>query len=253
MRERAVTGLLLILAALALVFLASPNVAFFAALALGLAGGVELARLVSPRSDPGATLGVACLAAILAATAPPSLALAGALLGAALLVASPQRGLPATLAGIVWIGGGLAGLRALASIHPSGASVDPRPLVLLLLLPIWAGDTFAYFGGRAFGKRPLLPKVSPKKTVEGALCGLAGALAVAALAALWLRVPLPRAFVVGLAAGLLGPAGDLLESLLKRRAGVKDSGTLLPGHGGILDRVDSLLLAAPIAAVLLRA
>ena len=250
-RERAITGLVLLLAALALVFLASPDVAFFAVLVLGLGSGLELARLVAPRPDAGLAFATACGCALIAVALTPFLATLSVVSGCVLLLASPYRSWSATLGGIAWVGGGLAGLRALASSHPANGVLDPHPIILMLLLPVWAGDTFAYFGGRAFGRRPLIPKVSPKKTVEGAACGLIGALLLSVAVGAWFGIPLGRALTVGLAVGGLGPAGDFLESLLKRRAGVKDSGTLLPGHGGLLDRLDSLLLAAPVATLIL--
>jgi phosphatidate cytidylyltransferase len=117
----------------------------------------------------------------------------------------------------------------------------------------WVGDTCAYFGGRAFGRRKLLPSVSPAKTVEGALSAVVGTVAIGALYAwgvfgIWLNVPIGP--VAGALAGLLvspvAQIGDLAESLFKREAGVKDSGRLLPGHGGVLDRFDSLFFAIPV-------
>ncbi len=128
---------------------------------------------------------------------------------------------------------------------------DPlRPALLIWLLAmVWTADSAAYFAGRALGRRRLAPLVSPGKTVEGALAGVAGAAIVGGVGASWLGV-------AGLGAGggaLLGAAvamasivGDLLESKAKRLAAVKDSGHLLPGHGGILDRIDALTAAVPL-------
>lgn len=116
---------------------------------------------------------------------------------------------------------------------------------LMALVPVWAGDVAAIFAGRAFGKHPLAPRISPKKTVEGAVANLLAAVLAAWLLGRLLGLPDARSLGAGLAVGLLGQAGDLFESWLKRRAGVKDSGTLLPGHGGVLDRFNSLLLVAP--------
>ena len=120
--------------------------------------------------------------------------------------------------------------------------------VILLLSVVWMGDTGAYFAGRAFGKHKLHPKVSPKKTWEGALGGLVASLGAGALAAGWYLPAFPwlGLVVAVLPAAILGQAGDLCESVLKRTCGVKDSGRILPGHGGILDRVDALVFAAPI-------
>jgi phosphatidate cytidylyltransferase len=108
-------------------------------------------------------------------------------------------------------------------------------------------DTAAFFVGNAAGRRKLAPAISPGKTVEGALGGLAGGVAAAAaVRALGLpSVPLGHALLLGLGVAALGIVGDLVESLLKRWAGVKDSGTLFPGHGGMLDRLDSVLFGAP--------
>jgi phosphatidate cytidylyltransferase len=116
-----------------------------------------------------------------------------------------------------------------------------------LLLCTWATDTFAYFGGRFLGRHKLFERASPKKTVEGFLIGLAGSLGVGAgLALAWRPDQLHTGLALGAVLGLLGPAGDLLESRLKRDAGVKDSARTLPGHGGVLDRFDSWMLAVPV-------
>lgn len=121
-------------------------------------------------------------------------------------------------------------------------------VVLLILLLAWIGDTGAYFAGRFLGKSKLYPEVSPKKTWAGAFGGLAGSLAAAAVMKVlrfeeqvsWLDVVL-----IAIPGGILGQLGDLVESLVKRSVGVKDSGALLPGHGGMLDRIDAVLFIGP--------
>ncbi|MGE5507384.1 MAG: phosphatidate cytidylyltransferase [Chitinophagales bacterium] len=117
---------------------------------------------------------------------------------------------------------------------------------------IWADDILAYFVGVNLGKHRLAPQVSPKKSLEGSLGGIAGAVIVALLIRNRLGLGIPQAAVTGLAVAVAGQAGDLVESALKRESGVKDSGRLLPGHGGLLDRFDSSLLAFPVLYVLLR-
>jgi phosphatidate cytidylyltransferase len=124
----------------------------------------------------------------------------------------------------------------------------PRLSILMLFAIIWAGDSAAYYGGRAFGKHALAPKVSPKKTVEGAISGLLASVAAGAAVGLWRypTQPLPLVAAMCAVVAVAGQIGDLAESALKRSAGVKDSSSILPGHGGILDRLDSLLFAAPV-------
>jgi CDP-diglyceride synthetase len=126
-----------------------------------------------------------------------------------------------------------------------GWDSNPRGLAWLLLIIVvtWLSDTGAYLIGRALGRRPLIPKISPKKTVEGLIGGLACAALTGMIGAavFGLGLPLLVAAAVGLVLSIVGVIGDLAESLLKRQAGVKDSGTLIPGHGGMLDRIDALL------------
>jgi phosphatidate cytidylyltransferase len=139
---------------------------------------------------------------------------------------------------------------------PVAAGLFPRidsgaAWLLLTVFCVWATDSFALFAGKAFGKRKLAPKLSPGKTVEGALGGLAAALAFGALFG-WMFVGSWKVgLAVGAVAGVFGQMGDLFESALKRELEIKDFGALLPGHGGVLDRFDSLLFVAPLVALLL--
>lgn len=132
---------------------------------------------------------------------------------------------------------------ALVELHTLSAT-----MVIYLILLIAAADTSAYFSGKRFGKTPLAPELSPKKTLEGMMGALLGTAAWALLGASYFQLALGDwvyFILLSMVAVLLSMAGDLFESLLKREAGEKDSGVILPGHGGMLDRVDSLLAAAP--------
>ncbi|CAH0119845.1 hypothetical protein PAE9249_02353 [Paenibacillus sp. CECT 9249] len=123
---------------------------------------------------------------------------------------------------------------------------------LLLFAAIWSSDAGAYFTGRRFGKTKLWPDISPNKTVEGAIGGIVVAAAVSALFVLFAPelLPIGRAIWIGLAASVIGQIGDLIQSAYKRVRGVKDTGSILPGHGGILDRVDSWLIVFPFIHLL---
>jgi phosphatidate cytidylyltransferase len=133
-----------------------------------------------------------------------------------------------------------------ALVRLDGVSVIGPRLVLFTLTLVWAGDTFAYFIGRWFGRIRMAPELSPKKTWEGAVANLLGSLLVGVLFARWLHFEAWQMVVMAGLANIGGQAGDLIESAYKRSAGVKDSGTLLPGHGGMLDRIDALILVAPV-------
>ena len=158
----------------------------------------------------------------------------------------------ATLFGALYVGllGAVAILTTLWTDLPSFERVvlPERRWILVLLAGVWSFDTGAYLVGRAIGRRSFLPWISPKKTLEGVLGGLVVATAAVALVLLATSDNPLEALVLGPLLGSAAQAGDLAESLLKRAAGVKDSGALLPGHGGILDRVDSILFAAPVLA-----
>ena len=123
----------------------------------------------------------------------------------------------------------------------------PRELILALFGIIWVGDSAAYYVGKSLGRHPLAPKISPKKTVEGAVAGLAASVVAGVLGGSWfLGEPWLGFGVISGATAIMGQIGDLAESALKRSAGVKDSSSILPGHGGMLDRLDSLIFAAPV-------
>jgi phosphatidate cytidylyltransferase len=132
------------------------------------------------------------------------------------------------------------------TIRLHAISVDGRKLLMFVLVITWVGDSAAYFVGRAMGKHPLAPVLSPKKSWEGTIASLLAALLVALVFARFLTVPLPHLLAMAAVGNVAGQAGDLLESAYKRSAGVKDSGSLLPGHGGVLDRIDALILAIPV-------
>lgn len=151
------------------------------------------------------------------------------------------KGILITLFGVLYIGFPLSTVVSTRSL-PAGEF-----LVLFLAVVTWTSDTGAYYAGTLWGKHPLLPSVSPKKTVEGLLGGIALAVGTALLAQRWFasQLSLSDAIILGILLTVTGLLGDLFESVIKRRTGVKDSGGILPGHGGMLDRIDSLLFTAP--------
>jgi phosphatidate cytidylyltransferase len=175
-------------------------------------------------------------------------ALADALLFEPELPRAPQR------VGLAVLGAAYPGL-LLATVVQLRQLPDGAAWVVLTLTVTWLNDTGAYFAGRALGRRKLCPRISPSKTWEGAAGGLlasiVGALVVKGLG--WLpQLPWWGGVVVGAGAGVLGPIGDLGESMLKRAYGAKDSSNLLPGHGGLLDRIDALLFTGPFVLLCAR-
>ena len=150
--------------------------------------------------------------------------------------------------------------RSTRSGYPKRPGASPLPgtqrraglaWVLTVVLAIWVGDSVALFAGRAFGSRKLAPMISPNKSQEGALGGLVASMAVGAVSFQGFGLgDWKMGLIAGAVIGLAGQIGDLAESVLKRQAGVKDSGSVVPGHGGILDRIDALLFAFPAGFLL---
>ncbi len=256
---RVVTALVAGPAVLALVYL-GPAWAWASFLALAtIVGAQELFGMTHHGDRPaqvvgiGLTLGVFATLWFLGRDPRALLVVAFALPLAAMLLTLWRLGEMSSAAlrlasasfGPLWLGGGMA---AIAMLKRDGGDDGPS-FVLLSLMLSWMSDTGAYFAGRFFGKRKLYEAVSPKKTVAGAVGGLASSVlgAVAGSLGYLKSLPIPHAIALGIIAGGLGQLGDLGESLLKRSVGVKDSGGILPGHGGILDRVDALLVTATIA------
>jgi len=262
---RVLSGAALILIAVVLVWFAPPLLFLLASLALLVLAFVEyvsLARAVDidlPAWPVG--MGVATTAGALSRTATgggSSVALEAVLMSAGVAIAAlvlPRwRGgrdaLPlasASLLPILYLGLPIGALVAIRETRgPEG--------LFLLMLTVMVSDTAQYYTGRLFGRTPLAPAISPKKTMEGAIGGFVfGTLLMAVGGHWWLPgAPWPLRTLLGAAIVALGIAGDLFESMLKRSAGVKDSSTLIPGHGGVLDRIDALLFAAPIYYVVLK-
>jgi phosphatidate cytidylyltransferase len=259
---RFLSGLALALGALALVWWLTSTQLLVVALVVASLAFFEYARLARavgallPALPTLIALG-ATLAACTAVVTPwlhlPSVLAIGLIAVAVALLASGQHGAglfhgaTAGMLAPVYVGlpiGALAGIHQLAG----------REGVLMVMATVAASDTCQYYSGRAFGRRPLAPVVSPKKTIEGAIGGLVLApLVLVVMARWWLPVLSPLAvWIAGLGIVVAGIAGDLFKSVLKRAAGVKDSGTLIPGHGGVLDRIDALLFAAPLFYLLVR-
>lgn len=170
------------------------------------------------------------------------------LLGVAALTLWTKRPMVEALpaAGISSSGLVLIALPLTFAIRMHGIGMFGPPLLLFVLVITWVGDTAAYFVGRSFGKHHLAPVLSPKKTWEGTIASILGALLVALVFSFYVNIPLLHLLGMAAAGNVAGQVGDLFESAFKRSAGVKDSGTLLPGHGGVLDRIDAIILAFPV-------
>jgi phosphatidate cytidylyltransferase len=172
-----------------------------------------------------------------------TLALAFLLKGISEARQTPTASISATVMGAVWIGFGLSFLLLIRDMPDHG-----RLAAFTVLIAVWAGDTFAYAGGRLLGRHKLAPTTSPGKTWEGFVFGTT-ATVFATFVALYKQdyLTIPESIILGAILAVVAPLGDLFESLLKRDMKVKDTGRLLGGHGGLLDRIDALLFAAPAA------
>jgi phosphatidate cytidylyltransferase len=168
----------------------------------------------------------------------------------------PLLAVAVTLLGVCYAGALPAFLLAIRHTHEGARSWTGVALVFFPLVVVWVCDTAAMFAGRAIGGPKLAPTVSPGKTRSGAIAGVIGAVLVAVLYVPFVlepagfNLPVWQGVIFGLVLGVVGQVGDLVESLMKREAGVKDSSALIPGHGGVLDRFDSLYFALPVATIL---
>jgi len=268
LRDRARSAAYLVPPVLVVLWLGGPWIALLVGVAVAI-GAREAFRLLEAAGHPsfpalGAVLAVVVAVADTIAEIPGGsgllLAAIGIVLvaGAALSRQDPREGLAAfatTTFGALYVG--LLGFVPRLGINgpaiPDGAPLGflgpERGWILLLLLSVWAFDTGAYFAGRRFGRRPFMAHISPAKTVEGVLGGTAVVTVVSALLVAGLGHPWLAGVVLGPIVAAAAQAGDLAESMLKRAAGAKDSSTLIPGHGGVLDRIDSFLFAAPVVTL----
>jgi phosphatidate cytidylyltransferase len=182
----------------------------------------------------------------------PPVSMLGMFLLAALLLLMTALGSNSPRAAARRLATGLAGLFYTCLLPGFLILLSPRFAVFVVLGIIWTGDSAAYYAGRRWGQRRLAPRISQGKTVEGAVAGTIASLAVGVgLGGILLEIPYIWLALISLITALAGQAGDLFESALKRSVGIKDSSNRLPGHGGVLDRVDSLLFAAPVFYLLL--
>jgi len=251
---RILTAIVLVVLLAIVLFALPPAAAVLALGTLTLAGAWEwaaFAGLSSHASRAGyvATCAVVMSALWLAAATPAGFAavmigaLAWWLAAFGWVVLAPGKGRPwlAALAGIATLAPMWVALERLYEGGPEG-----RELIIFVLVLAGAADVGAYFVGRRFGRNKLAPRVSPNKTWEGVLGGLVSSALVAWLGHVWFGLPTAAFVALCIAAVLASIVGDLTESMFKRKVGLKDSGSILPGHGGILDRIDSLTAAIPV-------
>jgi phosphatidate cytidylyltransferase len=255
---RLLTAAVVVPPLLFLLFSGPPWGFYLLVLLIAALGALELFRMTHPRDALSQAVGVGCTVAVSVVLylfpRDPRVLLSVLFLLPALGILVPlirlgdiaTAGLRvmAGVAGPLYVGGSLT---SLALLRKEGGASGPG-WVLLTLTFAWLADTGGYFFGRFLGKTKLYEAVSPKKTRAGFVGALVGA-SVGALAARFFYLPevnLGQVLVLAIVAGALGQMGDLVESLLKRSTGIKDSGDIVPGHGGILDRVDALLVVAPL-------
>jgi phosphatidate cytidylyltransferase len=256
---RVLSGVVLLAVVGVIAWFAPPQGLVALATAVAVLAFLELATLCEalgaavPRAAGALVTGAATLAVAWPGASVEPVLVATVVLGAALAVIEgrPDRarlaGVAALIAAPIYLALPLGGLAGLGWTHG-------REVPVLLVLAVIVSDTSQYYAGRAFGRTLLAPIISPKKTVEGAVGGFVGGTLLVVLAGAWWipHVPFGARVLLGLAVVGLGIVGDLVESLLKRAADVKDSSHLIPGHGGVLDRIDALLLAAPVYVAVLK-
>jgi phosphatidate cytidylyltransferase len=268
LRQRAISAAVLVPPLIAILLLGGPWIVVAVVAATGLAA-VEVFGLLRGAGYPSIpALGLVLAVGLVLDGATPSvlegsgvmLIAIGAILAAvgAFTRSDPREGLPTwftTVFGALYVSllGFVVRLGTAGPELPAGAPLAAlgaeRGWILLLVLGVWAYDTGAYLVGKRFGRARFLAHISPSKTYAGLIGGLIACTAVVTAIVVGLGQPIGAGLLLGPLLGLAAQAGDLAESMLKRAAGAKDSGTLIPGHGGILDRVDSFLFAAPVVTL----
>jgi len=265
LRDRAASAALLIPPLFIVLWLGGPWIVALVALIVLLAASEAFRLLASAGMSSFPLLGIAiALVVAVGDSLAPALGGAGLVLAAlavvlvgvgALARTNPAEGLASwstTVFGALYVGllGFVPRLGAAAPDVPRDAILGglgaERAWILALILSVWAFDTGAYLVGRRYGRRPFMTHISPRKTLEGVAGGLAAVTIVATLLLTALGQPFAGGLLLGPLIAVAAQAGDLAESMLKRAAGAKDSGRLIPGHGGMLDRIDSFLFAAPV-------
>jgi len=251
MKQRIITAVVALLALMLVLFVVPELVALCVIVAVMIAGAWEWSAFLGFSTSSGRLIYVATIAALLAAVSfggiDAALVLRGAILWwvAALIwtfffptsIPLPVR----------WLGGALVLVPLYVALI---LLYNVQPLILLIaLLIVWVADSGAFFAGRTLGRVKLAPQISPGKTWEGVIGGLLAVVLLAFMLSIWVDVNLASFIPFCLAVACVSIVGDLTVSMFKRTAGVKDSGSLFPGHGGVLDRVDSVAAAAPLFAL----
>ncbi len=267
LKTRALSALVLVPVLVVALWIGLPAIAAVLVLVAAL-GAVEVFRLLKGAGYPSLQLFGTALAVafVLEAAIRPTGDAGMLLIGVGVVLAGvgafsridPRDGLVAwfaTVFGAVYVGliGFILLVASIGPEIPAGAVLAPvgaeRGWIVLLVLGVWSYDTGAYLVGRQIGRHKFLVHISPSKSIEGLIGGMVAATIVMMLLLAGLGQQALGALVLGPLVGLAAQAGDLAESMLKRAAGAKDSGTLIPGHGGILDRIDSFLFAGPVVAL----
>lgn len=264
MKARLLTAVVGIAAVIALV--TAGGILFTAAIVIVAAlSWYEYARMLKPQMPVYTGPALTALAVILAAAVSSSVELfAAALLTSFvlllfLILVIPQKRIHSlfyTVLGVMYFGigyGSFVFLRGGDSLLAPGAADIPSGLFLIwfALIGTWSSDTFAYAAGKNFGRRKMAPHISPNKTVEGLIGGVIGCIVMCMAYAGYFSFSLLYAFFLSLMIAVAAPMGDLFESYIKRVCDIKDSGNILPGHGGMMDRFDSLLFVAPLMTAFL--
>lgn len=260
MFARIVTAAIAIPVALAAMFWQAPWGVLALASILAVLGLREYANLA--KAD-GAKFSVPGYAVLIVAVASAAMTSQWAKTGLVVLLGAAALGIVSVLQlisekrtyfwgqfGGLWVSAPLASLVLWHQFSATSSPLNWTPAILYALLPLWVGDSLGIFVGKGLGKHPMAPGVSPKKTWEGGIANFLGCVGMGLGWSLLRHDPIWIGITCGLIAGTFGQLGDLMQSALKRKADLKDSGSLLPGHGGILDRLDSMLMTAcPIAII----